>query len=152
MLLSVPLRADGTFDEKEKAILDEFGAWMQINKESIVGTRPWVKFGEGPVADADIKINAQGFNEGSYARAAADEIRFTQTDKYLYVTALAWPKDGKVVVKSLAAGSDVAPKRITRVELLGHGRVPVERTAEGLIITLPAEPLNRIAPVFKIRK
>lgn len=48
MLLSVPLRADGTFDEKEEAILKEFGAWMKVNKESIVGTRPWRTFGEVP--------------------------------------------------------------------------------------------------------
>lgn len=35
LLLSVPLRADGTFDEKEEKILNEFGAWMNINKEAI---------------------------------------------------------------------------------------------------------------------
>ncbi|MBQ1337256.1 MAG: alpha-L-fucosidase, partial [Thermoguttaceae bacterium] len=45
MLLSVPLRADGTFDEKEETILNEFGAWMKVNKESIIGTRPWKVFG-----------------------------------------------------------------------------------------------------------
>ena len=33
LLLSVPLRADGTFDEKEEAILNEFGNWMSMNKE-----------------------------------------------------------------------------------------------------------------------
>ncbi|MBQ2334446.1 MAG: alpha-L-fucosidase, partial [Prevotella sp.] len=33
LLLSVPLRADGTFDEKEKAIMDEFGVWMRQNCE-----------------------------------------------------------------------------------------------------------------------
>lgn len=33
LLLSVPLRADGTFDEKEEKILLEFGDWMSINKE-----------------------------------------------------------------------------------------------------------------------
>ena len=32
LLLSVPLRADGTFDEKEEAILNEFGNWMSMNK------------------------------------------------------------------------------------------------------------------------
>ena len=31
--LGVPLRADGTFDEKEEAILNEFGNWMSMNKE-----------------------------------------------------------------------------------------------------------------------
>ena len=48
LLLSVPLRADGTFDEKEEKILNEFGNWMNINKEAIYQTRPWKIFGEGP--------------------------------------------------------------------------------------------------------
>ena len=68
--------ADGTFDEKEEAILNEFGDWMSMNKEAIYDTRPWKVFGEGPIANADIKINAQGFNEGAYTKATASEIRF----------------------------------------------------------------------------
>lgn len=71
LLLSVPLRADGTFDEKEEKILNEFGEWININKEAIFDTRPWEVFGEGPIAEADIKINAQGFNEGAYSKATA---------------------------------------------------------------------------------
>lgn len=97
LLLSVPLRADGTFDEKEEAILNEFGDWMNINKEAIYDTRPWKVFGEGPIASADIKINAQGFNEGSYGQATAQEIRFTQT-KNTYMSPF-W--HGPRMVKSL---------------------------------------------------
>lgn len=41
LLLSVPLKADGSFDEKEEKILNEFGAWMDINKEAIYETQPW---------------------------------------------------------------------------------------------------------------
>ena len=37
LLLSVPLKSDGTFDEKEKAILDRFAAWMKVNGRSIYG-------------------------------------------------------------------------------------------------------------------
>lgn len=152
MLLSVPLRADGTFDEKEEAVLLEFGAWMKVNKESIVGTRPWKIFGEGPIADSDIPINAQGFNDGQYSRANADEIRFNQTDDYLYVTALAWPEDGKVAVKSLAKDSSLFDKKIRSVELLGYGKVNFERTSDALVVTLPAEPCNTLMPVLKIKK
>ncbi len=152
MLLSVPLRADGTFDEREEAILLEFGAWMKQNKESIVGTRPWKVFGEGPIAEADISINNQGFNDGNYAKAGAREIRFTQTEKNLYVTALAWPDDHTVRIKSLAEGSPLFAGNIRSVELLGYGRVPFSRTAEGLVVTLPEKPVNTIAPVLKVKK
>ena len=151
LLLSVPLRSDGTFDEKEAAILHEFGDWMNINKEAIYDTRPWKVFGEGPIADSDIDINAQGFNEGSYTKAAAQDIRFTQKGKDLYVTALAWPEDKKVVVKSLAQGSELYPGEIGNVDLLGYGKVNFKRTAEGLSIELPDKQLNNIAPVFKVR-
>ena len=152
MLLSVPLRADGTFDEKEEVILNEFGDWMAVNKESIIDTRPWKIFGEGPIANADIKINAQGFNEGAYTKATANEIRFNQTKKHLYATALSWPADKQVVIKSLAEGSTYFPGKISRVELLGYGKVLFKRTADGLIIQLPNEQVNKIAPVFKIKK
>lgn len=151
MLLSVPLRSDGTPDEKEIAILKEFGAWMKVNGESIYGTRPWAKFGEGPIADSDIKINAQGFNDGNYAKAGSGEIRFTQTDKYLYVSALAWPEDGKMSVRSLAKDSHLFLGEIKQVELLGYGKVRFERTPNALVVTLP-EPCNTIMPVLKIKK
>lgn len=151
MLLSVPLRADGTPDEKELAIMKEFGAWMKINSESIVKTRPWKIFGEGPIANADIKINAQGFNDGQYTKAGADEIRFTQTEKALYITALAWPENKTITVKALAAESDLYPVAIKSVELLGYGKVKFTRTKEALIVTLP-EKQNNIMPVLKIKK
>ena len=151
MLLSVPLRADGTPDEKELAIMKEFGAWMKVNSESIVKTRPWKVFGEGPIANADIKINAQGFNDGQYTNAGANEIRFTQTEKSLYVTALAWPENHTITVKSLAEGSDLYPTAIKSVELLGYGKVKYERTKDALVVTLP-EKLNNIMPVLRVKK
>lgn len=152
LLLSIPLRADGTFDEKEKVVIDGIGDWMSVNGEAIYSTRPWQIFGEGPIAESDIKINAQGFNEGAYINASSAEIRFTQTPKHLYAIALAWPEDGKVTVKSLADGSELYKKRIRNVELVGYGKVPFQRTAEGLTVTLPADAPKSVAPVLRIRK
>ena len=151
LLLSIPLRADGTYDEKEAAVLDGIEAWMNVNKESIFGTRPWVKFGEGPVAEKDIKVNAQGFNDGQFTGMTAADIRFNQTKKHLYVTPMGWPADGKLVVKTLAKGNPHFRKSITRVELLGYGKLKAKQTAEGLEVQLPA-PTNDIAPVLKIAK
>ena len=149
MLLSVPLRADGTPDEKELAIMKEFGAWMKINSESIVKTRPWKIFGEGPIANSNIKINDQGFNDGQYTKAGSNEIRFTQTAKNLYVTALAWPDDLTIRVKSLAEGSTLFPSKIKSIKMLGYGKVKFTRTPDALIVSLP-EKMNNIMPVLKI--
>ena len=136
----------------KEAILNEFGDWMSVNKEAIYDTRPWKVFGEGPIANADIKINAQGFNEGAYTKATASEIRFTQTKKYLYATVLAWPEEKQVVIQSLATGSELYPDKITKIELLGYGKVSFTRTAQGVVIDMPDVQLNKIAPVFKIKK
>lgn len=152
LLLSVPLHADGTFDEKEEKILNEFGAWMNINKEAIYDTRPWKVFGEGPIAEGNVQLKAQGFNEGAYSKADAKEIRFTQTEKNLYATVLEWPEDGKILIKSLAEGNELYPNKISKVELLGYGKVPFSRTDKGLIVNIPNKSLKNIAPVFKIRK
>lgn len=152
MLLSVPLRADGTPDEKELAIMKEFGAWMQINKECIVKTRPWKIFGEGPIASADISINAQGFNDGNYVKAGSNEVRFTQSKdgKTLYAIALAWPNDHRIVIKSLADNNELYPDNIKQITLLGYGKVKFERTADDLIVMLPEQKLNNIMPALKI--
>lgn len=151
LLLSVPLRADGTFDEKEEKILKEFGAWMKINSEAIYDSRPWKVFGEGPIADSDIALNAQGFNEGAYGVATSEEIRFTQKGNNLYAVALAWPEDGMIVIKSLSESSRLLNGKINEVELLGYGKVDFIRTEKGLEISLPETNLNDIAPVIKIK-
>lgn len=84
---------------------------MAVNGEAIYSTRPWAIFGEGPIANSDIKLNAQGFNEGAYTKATSQEIRFTQTPRHLYAISLAWPQDGMITVKSLAEGSDLHKKK-----------------------------------------
>ena len=124
---------------------------MTVNGESIFGTRPWVKFGEGLVAEKDIKINDQGFNDGQFANMDYRDIRFNQTKTHLYVTAMSWPEDGKLVVKSLAKGNKDFKKTINNVVLLGYGKLKVKQTAEGLQVQLP-KPCNKIAPVLKIAK
>ena len=151
LLLNIPLRADGTYDEKASAFLDELEVWMAQNGESIFGTRPWVRFGEGPVADSDIKIRAQGFNDGMYNDMTAQDIRFNQTNKYLYVTPMAWPEDGRLLIKSLAKGSKDFPKTVSSVYLLGHGKLKARQTADGLEVQLP-KPCNKIAPVLRINQ
>lgn len=152
LLLSIPLRADGTFDEKEEAVIHGIGKWMGINSEAIFSTRPWQVFGEGPVAEADIAIKAQGFNEGEYARMGSREIRFTQTPKHIYAIVLDWPEDNKVLIKSLAAGSPKVKGKIKNVELLGYGKLKATHTAEGLAVELPAGHDYRTVPVLRIKK
>jgi alpha-L-fucosidase len=151
MLLSVPLRGDGTFDEKEEAILLDIRDWMKVNGESIYATRPWHIFGEGPVAESTINLDGAGFNEDAYKNASPEEIRFATKGKTLYASALAWPEEGNgLLIKSLAKGSKYYTGKIHSVELLGYGKVKFTRTDEGLKVELPAAT-NKVIPVLKIK-
>ena len=151
LLLSIPLRADGTYDEKEAQILDELETWMSVNKESIFGTRPWKKFGEGPVAEKTVSMDGAGFNDNQYNGMDYRDVRFNQTQKYLYVTPLGWPDDGEIIVKCLAKGNSLLHKSVSNVYLLGYGKLKARQMADGLHITLP-RPTNKIAPVLRITK
>ena len=145
LLLSVPIRADGTVDEKERAVCAGIGDWMKINGEGIYGTRTWKKFGSGPQADGPgERLNAQGFNEGRGKPATAEDLRYTTKDGALYVFTLVPPKAGaKVSVPDLDA-------KVKKVSLLGFDK-PVKWTNDGsaLEIETPETDL-KIALCFKV--
>ncbi len=150
LLLNIPVRGNGTIDDKEVKVVEEIGQWMAVNSEGIYDTRPWTIFGEGPSADNSNPINAQGFNEGRVKYSAKD-IRFTTKNGALYAIVLGWPEDGKVVIQSLSKNNPLHPDKIKSVELLGSGKVRYTRGEEGLTVTLPAQKSSDIAMVLKIR-
>lgn len=152
LLLSVPMRGDGTIDEKEEAILNEVAAWMDVNKESIFDTRPWKIFGEGPVAESVNPLQAQGFNEGKHQPYSAEDIRFVTKGNLLYAHVMAQPENGEVVIKSLAEGNPLFEQAINEISILGVDAKPsYERNSEGLVVTLPAEmESSEISFVIKI--
>lgn len=147
LLLNVPLRGDGSMDDKEKIVVEEIADWMHINSESIYGTRPWKIFGEGPAQASAAALSAQGFNEGKGKPFGAKDVRFAKKGAVLYATVMAWPEDGKAVIKSLS--NDVG--KVRKVSLLGHKKsVRFEQTTEGLTVNLPAQAPCKEAFVFKI--
>jgi len=150
LLLNIPVRGDGTIDEKEVKVVEKIGEWMAVNSEGIYDTRPWKVFGEGPTAENANPINAQGFNEGKTSYSSKD-IRFTTKNGVLYAIVMGWPEDGKVVIKSLSTSHLPNQKNIKRVELLGSGNVKFVSGADGLTVTLPAKKSSDIAFILKIK-
>jgi alpha-L-fucosidase len=151
LLLSVPVRGDGTIDSDEVAVVEGIAAWMASNAESIFGTRPWKVFGEGPAQENAAPMRAQGFNEGKGKPFGPADIRFTTKGATLYAIVLGWPQDGKVVVRSLAAGNPLRPEAIASVHLCGGGPLPFTRTAQGLEVVLPREkPATHYAFALRI--
>jgi len=137
MLLSVPVRGDGTIDSDETAVVEGIAVWMKANGEAIFKTRPWKIFGEGPAQEDANPIKAQGFNENGCKPFSAQDFRFTTKGNELFAIALGWPENGKALIKSLSKDNPLRPETIHKVELLGGGELHFEHNEDGLEVTLP---------------
>jgi alpha-L-fucosidase len=147
LMLNVPLRGDGSIDEKARATVDGITEWMAINSESIYGTRPWTVFGEGPAIAGAAPISAQGFNEGKGKPFTAEDIRFNTKGKVLYATLMGWPENKSALIKTLGTGQN----KVGSVTLLGApGKLIFTQSAEGLKVNLPEQAPGKIAYVLKI--
>ena len=148
LLLSVPVRADGTIDDKERAILADIKEWMDVNGEAIYGTRPWKTFGEGPLAETSNPLNAQGFNEKNNYSAA--DIRFVQRGDTVFAFTLRYPETETCTIKSFGTASEHYSGKVKSITMPGHGSVEFVQDAEGLTINLPEAKVNKLAATFAI--
>ena len=151
LMLSVPVRADGTIDDDEQKIVSDIGAWLKVNGNAIYGTRPWKIYGEGPSTTAQEKGHFDGVKDvGSQPFTTAD-IRFTSKGKVLYAFLLAWPADSQVTIKSLAEPSPHWAGKIGEVKLLGtQENVAWRRDENGLHLSLPKTKPCAIAYALEI--
>ncbi|HVU23411.1 MAG TPA: alpha-L-fucosidase [Opitutus sp.] len=133
LLLNIPVRGDGTIDDDELSVVEHIAAWMDVNRESIFGTRPWKIFGEGPATEG-APIQDQGFNEGKGKPFTAEDVRFTTKGGAIYAIVLGVPT-APVAIKSLGHRAHLLDGGIGRVELLGHaGDLAWQQTDDALVI------------------
>jgi len=103
---------------------------MTINSEAIDSTRPWKIAGEGPTRSSGATPC------GRLPQFAPGDMRFTTKGDSLYAIALAWPADGKLLIKSLATGSPHSGGEIARGGLLGsEPNLVWSRNADGVAIS-----------------
>ncbi len=142
LLLSVPVRGDGSIDSDEEAIVEEIAEWIKDNGESIYGTRPWKIFREGPSLNTAAPLKTQGFNEDSGKPFTGRDIRFTAKKGVLYAIALGAPAAGRLLITSLAAGSLHYPGSIGEIKLCTTGQsLAFIRGHQALTVMVP-ESLN----------
>ncbi|PPT93040.1 alpha-L-fucosidase [Xanthomonas theicola] len=141
LMLNIGPRADGSIPDTERDILLSIGKWLKTNGEAIYDSRPWRMYGEGPT-----EVVGGTFQDTKTKPYTAEDFRFTTGHGALYAIELGWPADGKAVIRSLTAADGVRG-----VTLLATGKpVPFEQRADGLHLTLPAEPAGEHAYVFRI--
>jgi alpha-L-fucosidase len=152
LLLNVGPKPDGSFEARERELLYRIGDWLGVNGEAVYGTRPFTISGEGPTEVADTFLS-----DADRVPFTAQDIRFTTRADLVYAIPLDWPKDGTVLVTSLAEDSPHLPGPIGAVELIGDPMpLAFERQDRGLMVHLPqrlegaALPVLRITPAVRI--
>ena len=147
LLLNVPVRGNGTIDEKELKIVEDITKWMDVNSECIYETRPWYIYGEGPKVDKANPIKAQGFNEGNGDAYTSKDIRFTKKGDVLYAVVMEWPENNSdVLIKSLSTKSPYFNKKYKKVKMLGGKVSSYHFNEKGLIVTLKDQQ-NIVSPI-----
>ena len=153
LMLSVPLRRDGTPDEQEVQIVSGIGAWLKVNGEALYATRPWKVYGEGPSAEAPPEKGEHGGIKDAPAKPfTPEDIRFTQSKDgtTLYAIVMAVPQ-AAVRIKSLGAGSNLLEKKITGISLLGSDAKPEwKQEAEALVVQPVQKWPSQNVVAFKI--
>lgn len=151
LLLNIPVRGDGSIDEKEEAILEDIAKWMDVNGEAIFATRPWKVFGEGPASEGT-ELSAQGFNEGKGKPFTAEDVRYTisKDGNTLYLIVMGTP--GQPLHFS-GAGRKTTDRAIRDLTLLGSpGNVFWKQDHDALEIQpVTGDRGNDIALVFKAK-
>jgi alpha-L-fucosidase len=143
LLLSVPIRGDGTIDDREVAFLRGMARWMDANGEGIFGSRPWHVYGEGPT-----KAGGGKFSERKLEYTPED-FRFTTRDGALYVFAMA-PSSDAVAVKSLGLAAEHT-QPIAEVTLLGSDDViRWEQRQDSLLIDMPPKRSTEDVVAFRV--
>ena len=140
LLLSIPMRGDGTIDDQEEAILADLTRWFAVHGDAIYGTRPWRVFGEGPT------LPPSGMqSEEKMKPYTAEDVRFTTGGGGLNAFLLDWPT-GETMIRALGTQAGV----VERVSLIGGDVLRFTQGPDGLRFTLPPATAGAFVPGLRI--
>jgi alpha-L-fucosidase len=141
LLLSIPVRGDGTIDSEEQRIVEDIATWTSRFGEAIFGTRPWRIAGEGPT-----QVTSGQFGEGAVKPFTPEDIRFTQGHDALYAMTLGRPTKPVLTLVTLAR------LKVERVEIVGsNAPLAFRQDKSGLHVTLPENSSHAFGTALKIR-
>ena len=132
LLLNVGPKADGTICDEEIQILEEIGAWMDVNGEAIYDTHPWRVQAEG-----NTEVVEGMFSEEGRKDFDSTDIRFTCKGDCIYVIAMQQHGED-IVVKNMGEDSKDFHPIILDFDVLGYEEKPVyTREKDQMIIHAP---------------
>ncbi|WP_109831282.1 alpha-L-fucosidase [Reichenbachiella versicolor] len=147
MLLNVPPNPDGSIPSEMVHLLEEMGAWLEVNGDAIYATRPWTVFGEGPtrLPEGGHKI------EKIKIEYTNKDIRYTKkSEKEFYAIVMGKP-EGDIIMKTLSTDIGVLNSKILNVSLLGSDeKIEWTRDSRGLVVKAPKSLPSDYAHSFKI--
>jgi alpha-L-fucosidase len=127
LLLSIPVRGDGTLDGQELKILEDLGRWMAREGEAaIYGSRPWRNFGD----------DVQG------------GVRYTVSKGTLHALLLE-PQAGTMRLAHLGRDASGGAS-VEKLTLIGGGEIPFRQNGEALEFGLTSEQAGATVPVLAI--
>ena len=135
LLLNIGPKGDGSIAPGDQKILREVGDWLHTNGEAVYGSRPWKRAAEGPTVE-----KTGMFTDQSCPEYTKEDFRFTVKGGSLYVFALVYPEDGKLLIRSLAEEEDFDGNLfkgiIREISILGFPEKPQwHRDRQGLHIS-----------------
>ncbi len=136
-LLNVGPTGEGLIPQPSMERLAEVGAWMKVNGEAIYGS------GATPFGAEAGAFSATETDKGGKPKfIPAWNWRATTKPGKIYLIIFHWPTNGTFELPGLQS-------KVKRARLLaGHKKLPVEPTASGVKILLPAAPPDKIASVI----
>lgn len=169
LLLNVELLPDGTVPPDQKGILDDIGAWVNLNSEAIYASKPWKVYGDNlhsflrrlekeAASEADLEAlkkqaKSSHFNERTVKSPpyGPDEVRFTTKGNNLYIFVLN-PAEGQIELPALGLNAEYAPNKISLIQMLGSDKeIEFKQDADKLILNVPATRPNKYITVFKVK-
>lgn len=123
-LLNVGPKSSGEIPEESIERMKDIGAWMKVNSEAIYAT------------------TASPFKKLPWGRATTKET--TDGNTTLYLSVFDWPTNGQLLVAGLK-------NQAISAKLLANGAtLKFSKTADGLVINVPAAALDPNATVIKL--
>ena len=144
LLLNISPTAEGVIPEEQREVLLGLGQWLEGNGEAIYGTRPFLRYGEGPT-----KMRKAGHFVGT-VQYTPEDIRFTRKGDIVYAIILGAPEK-QVLIEALAQ-AELPDAEITGVRVLGwDGDINWDWKKRALCVDVPADAANPLATALAVR-